>query len=282
MGNIAVITARGGSKRIPRKNIRAFCGKPIIEYSIEAALHAGVFEEVMVSTDDVEIADIAKKAGASVPFLRSEKTSNDFATTSDVLAEVLQEYESRGRSFDMLCCIYPTAPFVTGEKLRAAAQQVKSSHADALLPVVRYSYPPQRALVVRNGCAIYQYPQYALARSQDLEPIYHDCGQFYFCRTEAFLASRSLISGKTVLFIVPDEEVQDIDTESDWRLAELKYINNMRSERTGQEFMTEQRIMSGGLSRYRYARLSFGEAGPCRISRGENGVGMPDAGKAAA
>lgn len=229
--SIAIITARGGSKRIPRKNIKEFCGKPIIEYPIRAALDSGIFREVMVSTDDSEIADVARKAGASVPFMRSKKTSDDYAVTADVLLEVLERYEAMGRRFDAVCCIYPTAPFVTAEKLRMASREFQTAGADALVPVVRYSFPPQRALVVRNGCAEYQYPQYALTRSQDLEPIYHDCGQFYFCRTEAFFASHSLISGKTIPFIVYEDEVQDIDTETDWRLAELKYINNQSGEK---------------------------------------------------
>lgn len=225
---IAVITARGGSKRIPRKNIKEFCGKPIMEYSIQAALDAGIFDEVMVSTDDPEIADIARRAGASVPFMRSEKTANDYATTADVLAEVLEQYEKRGSRFDMVCCIYPTAPFVTADKLKEAESKLSSSGADALIPVVRYSFPPQRALVVRVGFVSYQYPQYALSRSQDLEPIYHDCGQFYFCRTEAFLKHRSLIAERTIPFIISEQEVQDIDTLDDWKLAELKYLNMIK------------------------------------------------------
>lgn len=220
---IAVITARGGSKRIPRKNIKEFCGKPIMEYSIQAALDAGIFDEVMVSTDDPEIANIAKNAGANVPFMRSEKTANDYATTADVLAEVLEQYGKAGRSFAMACCIYPTAPFVTPEKLKKAGETLLQSDADTLIPIVRYSFPPQRAMIVRDSLALYQYPQYVLARSQDLEPIYHDCGQFYFCRTESFLSSKSLVCGRTLPYIIPEEEVQDIDTMADWHLAELKY-----------------------------------------------------------
>ena len=220
---VAVITARGGSKRIPRKNIKEFCGKPIIEYSIQAALDAGIFDEVMVSTDDPEIADIARRAGASVPFLRSEKTANDYAITADVLAEVLEQYEKVGKQFALICCVYPTAPFVTAEKLKKAGEALLQSDADSLIPVVRYSFPPQRALLIRGGLVSYQYLQHAQTRSQDLEPIYHDCGQFYFCRTEPFLSSRSLVCGKTLPYIIPEEEVQDIDTMADWHLAELKY-----------------------------------------------------------
>lgn len=223
MKSIAIITARGGSKRIPQKNIKEFCGRPIIAYSIEAALKAGCFDVVMVSTDSEEIAEIAKQYGAEVPFLRSETTSNDFATTADVLTEVLNEYTEIGEKFDYMCCIYPTAPFVTDEKLKNAVDMLQSSEADSLMPVVAFSFPPQRGNIIRNGKLEYQYPQYAKKRSQDLEEIYHDCGQFYICRVSSFMESKSLISENTIPFILPDEEVQDIDNLSDWMLAEVKY-----------------------------------------------------------
>ena len=223
MSSIAIITARGGSKRIPRKNIKDFLGKPIIAYSIEAALKSGIFDEVMVSTDDEEIAEIVRKYGASVPFLRSEKTSNDFATTADVLAEVIEKYKELGRSFDSFTCIYPTAPFVTAEKLKNAKEAFDKEDADSLVPVVRFSFPPQRGFVCRDSFIKFQYPEYALKRSQDLEPIYHDCGQFYMLKTSAFLEKKTMVMDRTVPFIVPETEVQDIDTESDWIIAEQKY-----------------------------------------------------------
>ena len=179
-GTVCIITARGGSKPIPRKNIRDFLGKPIMAYSIEAALKSGVFDEVMVSTDDEEIAAVAREYGAQVPFMRSAATANDYATTKDVLLEVLDEYEKRGRSFEMICCVYPTAPFGTEEKLKAAYNILKDSDADELLPVIPFSFPPQRAFVIRSGSLVFQYPEYQFTRSQDLEPIYHDCGQFTF------------------------------------------------------------------------------------------------------
>lgn len=221
MGTIAIITARGGSKRIPKKNIRAFCGKPIIAYSIEAALSSGAFEEVMVSTDSEEIKAIAEYYGASVPFLRSELTSNDFATTADVLEEVISNYRDIGKTFDSFACVYPTAPFVTGERLAEAIELLND--ADAVLSVVRFSFPPQRAFVIRNGSVSFQFPQYERARSQDLEPIYHDCGQFYMCRVNTFLEHHSLILPVTKPYILPEEEVQDIDTMTDWDIAEAKY-----------------------------------------------------------
>lgn len=222
MKNIAIITARGGSKRIPKKNIKEFCGKPIIAYSIEAALNSGIFDEVMVSTDSREIADIAVKYGAKVPFLRSEATSNDFATTRDVLLEVLDEYKKRGKQFDFMCCIYPTAPFVTDEKLRKAAEMLEKSDADWLMPVVAYGFPPQRAMVIRSGNLEYQYPEYRNTRSQDLEPVYHDCGQFYVYRADVFAGEKEG-TGKLLPLKMPEEETQDIDNMSDWVLAELKY-----------------------------------------------------------
>lgn len=222
MKNIAIITARGGSKRIPKKNIKEFCGKPIIAYSIEAALNSGMFDEVMVSTDSQEIADIATQYGANVPFLRSEATSNDFATTRDVLMEVLDEYKKRGEQFDVMCCIYPTAPFITDTKLKNAMEMLEGSDADWLMPVVAYSFPPQRAMVIREGNLEYQYPEYRNTRSQDLEPVYHDCGQFYVYRTDVFVGEKEG-TGKLIPLEMPEEETQDIDNMSDWVLAEIKY-----------------------------------------------------------
>lgn len=222
MKNIAIITARGGSKRIPKKNIKEFCGKPIIAYSIEAALNSGMFDEVMVSTDSQEIADIAMQYGANVPFLRSEATSNDFATTRDVLMEVLDEYKKRGEQFDVMCCIYPTAPFITDTKLKNAMEMLEGSDADWLMPVVAYSFPPQRAMVIREGNLEYQYPEYRNTRSQDLEPVYHDCGQFYVYRTDVFVGEKEG-TGKLIPLEMPEEETQDIDNMSDWVLAEIKY-----------------------------------------------------------
>ena len=193
---IAIITARGGSKRIPRKNIKEFCGKPILAYSIQAAADSGIFDTVMVSTDDEEIAEIAKQYGAEVPFYRSAETANDFATTNDVLLEVLAEYEKRGQKFDMAVCIYPTAPFVTAKKLKCAVEQLSESDADTLIPVVAFSYPPQRAMIVEEGRLVFEYPQYLDSRSQDLTPHYHDVGQFYVFRTAAFQVNRKLMVGK--------------------------------------------------------------------------------------
>lgn len=220
---IAILTARGGSKRIPGKNIRPFCGKPILAYSVEAALQSGLFEEVMVSTDSDEIARVAKAAGASVPFMRSGETAGDYATTADVLLEVLEAYQKQGRKFDQVCCIYPTAPFVTPEKLQKAVEILEETDADSVVPVVRYSFPPQRAFVIRDGLTVMKHPEHAGSRSQDLEPYFHDCGQFYLMQTERFLQKKQIFTDRTVSVEMPEMQVQDIDNETDWKLAELKY-----------------------------------------------------------
>lgn len=219
---LAIITARGGSKRIPRKNIKDFCGKPILCYSIEAARAAGVFDEIMVSTDDEEIADAARSAGASVPFFRSARTAGDYASTDDVIMEVLTAYREAGQEFSSFCCIYPTAPFLSGARLRSAMELLKE--ADCVMPVVPFSYPPQRGLLInKNGFVERQFPEYATARSQDLPKIYHDCGQFYACRTDAFLRAGTTDVERLLPLILSELEVQDIDTIEDWELAEMKY-----------------------------------------------------------
>ena len=223
MSRIAIITARGGSKRIPKKNIREFLGKPILAYSIEAALGSGLFDEVMVSTDSTEIAEIAEKFGAKIPFYRSDATSNDYATTNDVLLEVLDKYERRGIHFDTAVCIYPTAPFVTAAKIRKAVAEFEASDADTLIPVVQFSYPPQRGYILQDDFLQMKWKENFNARSQDLETIYHDCGQFYFYRTEGYRALGGQVTEGILPFVVSELEVQDIDNETDWKLAELKY-----------------------------------------------------------
>ena len=223
MSAIAIITARGGSKRIPGKNKKEFLGKPIICYSIEAALAAGIFDEVMVSTDDEEIAAIAKAAGAKIPFMRSEATANDYATTDEVLMEVLEEYEKRGQTFDYMACIYPTAPFVTAEKLQNAMELLKKKDASGVMPVVSFSFPPQRGMAIRDGRLEYCYPENAMKRSQDLETMYHDCGQFYCYHVERYRVFKGDLPDGYLPIVVPEVEVQDIDNMSDWALAEIKY-----------------------------------------------------------
>ena len=223
MANLCIIPARGGSKRIPRKNIKDFLGKPIIAYSISAALDSGLFDEVMVSTDDDEIAEISNNYGAKVPFLRSSETSNDYATTYQVLEEVLLEYQKNGMTFDYICCIYPCAPFVNGEKLKLAFDTMLGGDFDSLFPTVGFGFPIQRALRLSNQKISFFSPEYALTRSQDLEKSYHDAGQFYWAKVSSLLEQKGLITNNTGSIVFSELEVQDIDIETDWTLAELKY-----------------------------------------------------------
>lgn len=220
---IAIITARGGSKRIPKKNIKDFCGKPIIAYSIKAALDSGIFDEVMVSTDSEEIADIAQKYGAKVPFMRSAKTSDDFATTADVLMEVLERYQELGRTFEVMSCIYPTAPFVTPQKLQSAYDTLIKEQAVMAMPVVAFSYPPQRSYILQGNMLEMKWKENYNKRSQDLEKMYHDAGQFYMYQVDQYVRLKGQIDQSIVPVIVDEMEVQDIDNETDWKLAEQKF-----------------------------------------------------------
>jgi pseudaminic acid cytidylyltransferase len=218
MRNLAIISARGGSKRIPRKNIKDFFGKPIIAYSIEAAFKCNLFNQVMVSTDDQEIAQAAKKYGAKVPFMRSSKNANDTATIADVVDEVKQCYLKNNQKFDCICCILPTAPLITIENLKKGLTLLKENNADSVRPVVRFSYPIQRALRMTDGKIKMFYPEHKKSRSQDLEPAYHDAGQFYWMGYEAGLRGENKYG-----FEIPEAQAHDIDTEEDWHLAEMKY-----------------------------------------------------------
>lgn len=229
---LAIITARGGSKRIPRKNVRPFLGRPILAYSIEAALTSGLFDEVMVSSDDEEILQLARTLGAATPFTRSAGTSNDTATTAEVLLEVVSEYRRQGREFEYLCCVYPTAPFVSAGKLQQADALLRDSGADAVVPVTAFSFPIWRSFKIEDGRLAFNWPENALRRSQDLPKAFHDCGQFYFVRTSSFLAQRRMIMDHTVPIVVPEEEAQDIDTEDDWKIAEIKYSLLLERERS--------------------------------------------------
>lgn len=220
--NIAIITARGGSKRIPRKNIKNFMGKPMISYAINAAKKSKIFDEIMVSTDDLEIANLSKKLGANVPFMRSAKNSDDFATTMDVIKEVFNEYKKRNYKIEDICCIYPCVPLLDGKILKDAYKIFKEKKCDKLTPVVKFSFPIERAFKIdENGYLSYKEPQNALKRSQDLQSFFHDAGMFYFYKSNA------LDSLYETPFILSEKSVQDIDTIEDWNMAEIKYrINN--------------------------------------------------------
>ena len=217
--NLCIIPARGGSKRIPRKNIKDFLGKPIIAYSIEVALKSKLFDEVMVSTDDKEIAEVAINAGVTVPFLRSRANADDHATTLDVVKEVLESYRQEGKAFDNICIIYPTAPFVTISKLKEGYQ--KLTDFNAAIPVTEFSFPVWRAFKIDNKEIGYQWPEFEKSRSQDLSKLFHDAGQWYWIKVNSI--KDTLVPKQTAPVMLDNLEVQDIDTESDWRIAELKY-----------------------------------------------------------
>lgn len=228
MSNLCIIPARGGSKRIPRKNIKYFLGKPIIAYSIQAALDSLLFDEVMVSTDDSEIAKIAVKYGAKVPFKRSDKNSDDFATTFDVIEEVIISYKNEGREFDNVCCLYACAPFVTKELILESFQKLKSNNFDTVFPVIPYSFPIQRALIEKNGKIFMIKENNLQSRTQDLEKTYHDVGQFYCCKIDRIMLNKKILTNNTGGIFVTELDAQDIDNHIDWKLAELKY--SLRNE----------------------------------------------------
>jgi len=224
MKKVAIITARGGSKRIPRKNIKDFLGKPIIAYSIEAALESELFDEVMVSTDDEEIASIASKYGAKIPFLRSKKNADDFASTVDVIIEVLQAYEEKGIEYDYGCCIYPTAPFINETLLNETFDFLIEYNYDTTFPVIKFSFPIQRALKLNNDYKISPcHPEHVNSRSQDLEFAYHDAGQFYWFNTNSIITKKKLWTENCGGKIISEMDVHDIDNPEDWEIAEFKY-----------------------------------------------------------
>jgi N-acylneuraminate cytidylyltransferase len=224
MNNLAIIPARGGSKRILRKNIKLFLGKPVIAYSIETAISSGLFDEVMVSTDDDEIAKIAIQYGAKVPFMRSNATSNDFATTYDVIDEVLNVYKSRGCEFVNVCCIYPCAPFVSERKLVQAYHILTEENFDSVFPVIRFGAPIQRSFFLGEDKRIkYCFPENANKRSQDLTPTFHDAGQFYWMKIDESVKQGAIVTYNTGCIEISELEGQDIDDDVDWKMAELKY-----------------------------------------------------------
>jgi len=223
MRKLAIIPARGGSKRIPKKNIKEFCGNPIISYSIKVAINSNLFDRVIVSTDDKKIAEVALSYGAEVPFMRSSRNSDDFATTFDVIEEVLSSLKSEGDFFSSACCIYPTAPFINELKLQKALELLQEKKFDCVFPVIRYSFPVQRALKILDEKIEMLQPEHVNTRSQDLDPTFHDAGQFYFFNCKALIEKRKLWTDNTGVIKISEMEGQDIDDEIDWKLAELKY-----------------------------------------------------------
>ncbi|TGV05754.1 pseudaminic acid cytidylyltransferase [Alcaligenaceae bacterium 429] len=224
MKNIAVIPARGGSKRIPRKNIKPFCGKPMIAWSIEAAIQSGCFDQVIVSTDDVEIAAVAKEYGAVVPFVRPAELANDYAGTIPVIQHAAQWIQEQWESVANICCLYATAPFVSSDDLRAGQQELRDTGADYVFAVTSYAFPIQRAIrLTHTGQIEMFYPEHYQTRSQDLEEAFHDAGQFYWGTVEAWCAGRPVFGQNTVPVVLPRYRVQDIDTPEDWDRAEWMF-----------------------------------------------------------
>lgn len=225
MTRIAIIPARGDSKRIPRKNIKPFLGKPVIAYSLAAALDSGLFDEVMVSTDNDEIAEVAKKYGGSIPFKRSDQASDDHAVLADVISEVLKCYQRIGKKFEEFCCILPTAPFIKAERIIEGFDILQLKGFFSVFPVLKYSYPIQRSLNVneKSGQATMIWPENLNKRSQDFRPVYHDSGQFYCGKVAHFLKEHTLFTSNSGVIHLSELEAQDIDSEDDWNIAELKF-----------------------------------------------------------
>lgn len=220
--NIAIIPARGGSKRIPRKNIKTFFGKPMIAWSIEAAIKSRCFDAVLVSTDDEEIATVAKKFGASVPFLRPASLSDDHTGTTKVISHAIEWHLERGITPELVCCLYATAPLISSDDIKLGKDLLTESDADFSFPVTSFGFPIQRATRIKqDGRLEMIQPEHYRTRSQDLEPAFHDAGQFYWGKTTAWLEGKPLFSSKSIPLILPRFRVQDIDTVEDWERAEL-------------------------------------------------------------
>ena len=220
---LAIIPARGGSKRIPGKNIKPFFGKPMIEYAISNCMKVKGFAEVMVSTDDEKIKEIALKAGAKVPFLRSPENSNDFAGTIEVIREVIRSYEQMGEKFSHFCCLYPATPLLSSQFLQEGLNQIQKRDSDFLVSINEFGYPVQRAMMIQDGNLQMMWPENYKKRSQDLPRSFHDAGQFYFGKTESVFKFSGLFEGKLDYVEIPREFSQDIDNLSDWVLAEQKF-----------------------------------------------------------
>ena len=220
---LCVIPARGGSKRIPRKNIKSFCGQAMISYSIKAALESKCFDQVIVSTDDAEIAKVSKLFGAEILFIRPEELSDDFTGTNDVVKHAINWFLEHNIVVDYACCIYATAPFVNQKYLKEGFKKLQSSNKSFAFSVTSFASPIQRAVKINNDEISMFYPQNLMKRSQDLEDAYHDAGQFYWGKAQAFLDDEVMFSGKTIPVVLPRYLVQDIDTLEDWQRAELMY-----------------------------------------------------------
>ncbi|MQW87730.1 pseudaminic acid cytidylyltransferase [Sinorhizobium saheli] len=222
--NLAVIPARGGSKRIPRKNIKPFLGRPMIAWSIGAAIESGCFDRLIVSTDDEEIAEIARQSGAEVPFLRPAELADDYATTSDVIRHAISWLDQNDRMPERVCCIYATAPFLRAGDITRGFDLLEEGGADFVFSATSYAFPIQRAIrLTPEGRVEMLMPEQFSTRSQDLDEAYHDAGQFYWGRSEAWLSGKPIFSPLATALILPRYRVQDIDTPDDWLRAELMF-----------------------------------------------------------
>lgn len=221
---LAIIPARGGSKRIPRKNIRTFCGRPMIAWSIDAALASGCFDEVAVSTDDAEIAEVARRNGAVIPFLRPAELADDYAGTAPVIRHAADWYRRERELPEAICCIYATAPFIRAADLRHGLALLQENACSYAFSVTSYPFPVQRAVrITGQGRIEMLHPEHLNTRSQDLEEVYHDAGQFYWGRAAAWLSGTPLYGPGSVPVLLPRYRVQDIDTMEDWKRAELMF-----------------------------------------------------------
>ncbi|WP_227287975.1 pseudaminic acid cytidylyltransferase [Boseongicola sp. H5] len=230
MNSVAVIPARGGSGRIPRKNMKMFCGRPMIAWSIAACRTAGCFDRIVVSTDDTEIADVATSEGAEVPFRRPDELADDFATTLDVMAHAAEALELHDKA--IVACVYATAPFLTGATV-ATAVSALGSH-DYVLGICDYPYPIQRSLIqAKDGTVRMEQPEHLLTRSQDLPARYHDIGQFYIARSATWIAQQPIFGPTSLGLWVPRSRVCDIDTPEDWKEAEQLFKAISNTERGG-------------------------------------------------
>jgi pseudaminic acid cytidylyltransferase len=218
---LAIIPARGGSKRIPRKNIKPFCGKPMIAWSVEAALLSGCFDRIIVSTDDAEIAEVALNHGADVPFIRPPELSDDHTGTIPVIAHAIEWMSRNSTAVDLACCIYATAPFLQAEDLQEGLNLQKQSGADYVFAVTSYAFPIQRAIRITTDSRVEMFnPENFNTRSQDLEEAFHDAGQFYWGKAKAWLEKKPVFSSNSAPVFLPRYRVQDIDTIEDWERAE--------------------------------------------------------------
>lgn len=221
---VAIIPARGGSKRIPRKNIKIFHGKPMIAYSIEAAKECGLFDKIIVSTDDEEIAKIARSYGAQTPFIRPKELSDDHTATIPVIANAIQTLQEQGDRIDTVCCIYATAPFIRSEDIISAYNALLTQHKHYSFPVTTFPFPIFRGVKRdEEGSIEMFFPEHFSTRSQDLPEAYHDVGQFYWGTCEAWVEGKPIFSEAATTIVLPRHLVQDIDTPEDWERAELMY-----------------------------------------------------------